>query len=430
MNKKVAIVNTTHFANKGSMGRIEGMISCLEKAIPQIEITILHRYYKQDKDTFAKHLIEEHPNLKVKEHPWFREADSNLLTAMNSLSRLGLSMFWCALRNPLRKLRLPLTDRHHQYDAVIDLNFIEPDRFTDRADLVSTVGIFFALLNTWYATITGKPVMVCSATIGPYQSRFLRHLANYVLNKVDIITLREEYSHNYLSLLGVNKPRVYLSADLAFLLEPADTERILTILESSNLTPDDRPLVGIAPTAMMHPLLKQQQYIQLMAELSDFLIEDLNATLVYITHTYQDKPITEAISQQVKNKHKVRVTPDLSSAELKGIIGICDIFIGSRFHALVASTSLSIPSLGMVAYSRNKFHGIIGEMMGQGNYLLDVDDGFEYGAFLAELKSKAKDLWKSRDSIAKNLKERAKIAREQALLNGNLIKELLDSPPQ
>jgi len=427
---RVVIVNTTHLANKGSMGRLEGMIKCLRESVPDAQITILHRYYKQDKDTFAKHLIEEHPNLELKEHPWFREASSNLLTAMNSLARLGFSVSWYALRNPLRKLRLPLKDRRHQYDAVIDLNLIEPDRLTDRADLISTVGNFFALLNVWYATMIGKPMIVCSATVGPYSGKIPRCLAKHVLNKVDIITLREEYSHNYLSVLGVNKPRVYLSADLAFLVEPADTERILTILESSNLTPDDRPLVGIAPTAMMHPLLKQQQYIQLMAELSDFLIEDLNATLVYITHTYQDKPITEAISQQVKNKHKVRVTPDLSTAELKGIIGICDIFIGSRFHALVASASLAIPSLGMVAYSRNKFHGIIGEMMGQGNYLLDVDDGFEYDAFLAELKSKAKDLWKNRDSIAENLKERTKIVREQALLNGNLIGELLDSSPQ
>lgn len=80
-----------------------------------------------------------------------------------------------------------------------------------------------------------KPVMVCSATIGPYQGRFLRRLASYVLNKTDIITLREEYSQNYLSTLGVTKPRIYLSADLAFLLEPADSGRILTILESENI---------------------------------------------------------------------------------------------------------------------------------------------------------------------------------------------------
>mgnify|MGYP001124775644 CR=1 FL=1 len=424
---RVVIVNTTNLANKGSMGRLEGMINCLRKTIPQIQITILHRYYKQDKDTFVKQLIEEHPNLEVKEHPWFKEASSNLLTAIGSLSHFCLLTIQSILCKPLRKSGLPLKNGYQRYDVIADLNLIEPDRFANRADLVNTAGVLFALSNIWHATMTRKPVIICSATIGPYQSRISRRLAKYVLNKVDIITLREEHSQNYLQLLGVNKPHVYLSADLAFLLQPAETSRILAILRNENIAPDAKPLVGIAPTAMMHPFLKQPQYTQLMAELSDFLIEDLNATVVYITHTYQDKPITEAIYQRVKNKHKVRVISDLPSAELKAIIGMCDIFVCSRFHALVASTSLAIPSIGIVAYSPDKFHGIIGEMMGQENYLLDVNDGFEYDAFLAELKSKAKDLWMNRNLVAENLKERAKMAKEQTLLNGKLVKELLDS---
>jgi hypothetical protein len=80
-----------------------------------------------------------------------------------------------------------------------------------------------------------------------------------------------------------------------------------------------------------------------------------------------------------------------------------------------------------VAYSRNKFHGIIGKMMGMEDYLLDVDDEFEYDAFLAELKSKVDDLLMNKDLIAKELKEQAKKVREQTLLNGKLIKELMES---
>lgn len=418
---KVVIINTTHFANKGSMGRIEGMISCLEQTIPHVQITILHRYYKKDKDRLGKQLLDEHPNLKLKEHPWFRETSSNMLTAVTSLVRFCVSATW---RNISRKLGMPLKDELQQCDAIVDLNLIEPN---EGIYVGMTVGNFFALFDTWYATMTGKPVMVCSATIGPYQGRFLRRLASHVLNRADIITLREEYSQNYLSTLGVTKPRIYLSADLAFLLKPADTKSILTILESMNINTDDKPVVGIAPTAMMHPLFKQQQYVQLMAELSDYLIEDLNATIIYIAHTYQDNIITESIYQKVKNKHKGGILPVLSASEIKGVIGMCDIFICSRFHALVASTSLAVPSIGIVAYSRGKFHGIIGEMMGQENYLIDVGNEFEYHAFSTELKSKVSDLLINRNLIVENLKDRTKIAEEHALLNGELIKELVDS---
>ena len=423
---KVVILNITHFANKGSMGRIEGMIHCLKETTPRSPITILHRYYKQDKDTLTKQLVEKYQNLEVKEHPWFRETNSNVLTAISSVVRFCFSAI---PHITLCKLGLSLNDHFKQYDAIVDLNLIEPDRLTDEYDLVSIAGNLFALLNIWYATMTRIPVIVCSATIGPYQNKFSRRVAKHVLNKVNIITLREDYSRDYLQNLGVDKPDIYLSADLAFLMEPPNKEKIPLMLEGMNITSDDRPLVGIAPTAMMHTALKQPQYIQLIAELTDFLIEDLNATIIYVTNTYQDAPITQNIYEKVKNKHKVRILPfNVSASETKGIIGICDVFICSRFHALVASTSLGVPSLGIVAYSRNKFHGIVGKMMGQEDYLLDVDDEFEYNAFLVELKSKAKDLWMNRNLVAENLKERAKIVRERTLLNGMLIKELIGSP--
>lgn len=418
---KVVIVNTTNFDNKGSMGRLEGMISCLEQTIPNAQITVLHRYYKKDKDSLVKKLMEEHQNIEIKEHPWFRETNSTILTAIKSIVHFCFLATLCKI---FSKLGLPPKDELHQCDVIVDLNLIEPD---ESIYFTMTIGNFFALLNTWYATMCGKPVTVCSATIGPYRSRFLRRLAKYVLNKVDIITLREEYSQNYLSTLGVTKPRIYLSADLAFLLKPTDTERVLTILESMNINTNEKPVVGIAPTAVMHPHFKEKQYIHLMAELSDYLVEDLNATIIYIIHTYQDKQIADRIYQQIKKKDRVRILPNLSASVIKGVIGMCDIFICSRFHALVASTSLGVPSLGIVAYSRNKFHGIIGKMMRMEDYLLDVDDEFEYDAFLTELKSKVDDLLMNKDLIAKELKEQAKKVREQTLLNGKLIKKLMDS---
>jgi hypothetical protein len=67
-------------------------------------------------------------------------------------------------------------------------------------------------------------------------------------------------------------------------------------------------------------------------------------------------------------------------------------------------------------------------MMGQEDYLLDVDDEFEYNAFLVELKLKAKDLWVNRNLVAENLEERTKIVRERTLPNGMLINELIGSP--
>ena len=148
---------------------------------------------------------------------------------------------------------------------------------------------------------------------------------------------------------------------------------------------------------------------------------------MYIAHTYQDRDITHAVHNEIRNKEKAKILPfELSAEQTKGVIGSCDLFICSRFHALVASTSLGIPTIGIVAYSRNKFHGIIGNMMGQDKYLIDIDSNFEYDAYLTKMKGKINEILKNKSSISDELKERYKLTRKQTLLNGELIKELID----
>ena len=45
---KIGILDTNSSANKGSIGRLEGMIKCLKDTIPDCQITILHRYFDKD----------------------------------------------------------------------------------------------------------------------------------------------------------------------------------------------------------------------------------------------------------------------------------------------------------------------------------------------------------------------------------------------
>lgn len=420
---QVAILNTTHFANKGSMGRIEGMIRCLDRTMPGTEITIFHRYFKQDNDTISKKLMETYPNLIIKEHPWFKEESSNIMTAATSLIRFGSLTFSHILNlrsNPIKELK--------NYDVVLDLNFIEPDKLTDKYDLVSAVGNFFALLNVWYATRSKIPVMICSATVGPYYNRFLRDFARHILNKTNIITLREEYSQIYLSNIGVNRSHIELSADLAFLMEPPNTDKLKDILKNLDISYSNRPLIGITPAAMANSSLPEAEYIELISELSEYLIENFNATLIYIANTYQDVAIAQKICQSIKNAEQAKILPfALSASETKGVIGICDLFICSRFHALVASTSLGVPSIGLVSYSHNKFHGIIGKMMDQEDYLLDIGPGFQYDNFMITLKQKACYLLNNSKSVSQKLCEQGEKVKSRTLLNGLLIKNLISS---
>jgi polysaccharide pyruvyl transferase WcaK-like protein len=416
---RIIILNTASLDNKGSMGRVEGIIKCLEEAGCSDHIVILHRYYKQDRDTHVRQLLKKYPNVDIQQHPWFREEASLILTAVCSLSR------FCLLAMRYKTLRLfgkQPKGEIQSSDVIVDLNLIEP---AEGVYATMTLGAFFALIDTWHATMTGKSVLVCSATIGPYNNSFLRHLARYVLNKVDAITLREKYSFDYLRVIDVTSPQVYLSADLAFLMD-GESYRLPSILKTAGIVLANKPIVGITVSAMLNPSLEESVYIRLISELTDFLIDHLiNVTIVFITHTYQDAKITQSVYARVKNKQKVNLLPTyLTAAETKSVIGICDLFICSRFHALVASTSLAIPSLGIVAYSKGKFHGIIGEIMGQENYLVDVPDNLIFDEFLFKLKSKVMALWANREIVAQDLLARRDSTKSQVLFNGRLVKEL------
>ncbi len=61
----------------------------------------------------------------------------------------------------------------------------------------------------------------------------------------------------------------------------------------------------------------------------------------------------------LKSRYGKRIhilTGNYGEQEVKGIIGRCDMFIGSRMHACIAALSQGIPTIG-IAYSK-KFRGV------------------------------------------------------------------------
>ena len=105
---------------------------------------------------------------------------------------------------------------------------------------------------------------------------------------------------------------------------------------------------------------------------------------------------------------------------------MCDIYISFAFHGLVFSTSLAVPSIAVVTYGDYKFYGIIGKMMGLEEYIIDLDiDSSDYKSFRTSLLAKVNQAWTNKDLISLRLTEKAKAAKESALLNGALIQNLI-----
>ncbi|KAF5053928.1 Polysaccharide pyruvyl transferase [anaerobic digester metagenome] len=408
---KVAILDTNSSANKGSMGRLDGMIKCLDETIPGSQITVLHRYYDLN-NVDLKQLGLKYPQIKIKDHPWFMERNSFVTTGFHFIYN---TLFF----KILNKKRL-LTE----YDVLIDLNFIEPEKLVDKFSLINFMGVLFVLLSLKNTINSDKPVVVCSATIGPY-GNFFNKLAKKYLNEADLITYREAYSQKYVDSLGVEVPKKVLTGDLAFLMDPINKDDIRKMISKLNIDIDDS-FIGITPAAMANSNFSEETNVKLLKDISNFIIGKTDYKIIFLANTYQDVELQEKIYNSVEHPERVISLPfDYSASETKSIISLCDLFICSRFHALVASTSLRVPSIGLVSYSYNKFHGILGEMMGQEEYLLDINDKFDYETFLSNFQSKILDILQNKSKIKEDLTTREKFVRKQVLLNGELINNLL-----
>lgn len=93
------------------------------------------------------------------------------------------------------------------------------------------------------------------------------------------------------------------------------------------------------------------------------------------------------------------VTGQYDQHEIKGVIGQCDFFIGSRMHACIAALSQGVPCVG-VAYS-DKFEGVF-DSVGMRGWVVD-------GRQATNEQSVARilDLYRIRESVRRDLKAKA-----------------------
>ena len=114
------------------------------------------------------------------------------------------------------------------------------------------------------------------------------------------------------------------------------------------------------------------------------------------------------------------ITNEYAATELKGLIGQFDLFIGERIHSVVNAMSMCVPSL-IIDRSTDERLGII-KMIDQENAICYVEN-LNADALL----SKISDTWSKRENIMKDLRYQTGIIKERAMLNGKLLKELLES---
>lgn len=279
-------------------------------------------------------------------------------------------------------------------------------------DNTSSRSLFYYLGMIWLAKKLDMKVMLYANGIGPLNKETNRKLTKKVLNHVDVITLREELSLEELHSVGINKPKVTITADPALTIEPENEEHIIRILANEGIDPGGE-LVGFS----VRKWWDHEKYEETIAGLADYLIDRYNVKPLFIPmHFPEDVHIIENIVSKMKGKgYVIKNKPSVS--EMLGIIRKTQLLIGMRLHALIFAAGLGIPIVGMVY--EPKVEGFL-------QYIGQVSAGHVSQLELDKLKKTVDDVWARRDTIKKDLEASVESLKEKALSNAEIAVKLID----
>lgn len=211
-------------------------------------------------------------------------------------------------------------------------------------DVTSSKSIFYYLVILFLARRMGMKTMLYANGIGPVKKRFNRYLTAKILNKVDVITLRDDKSDEELKSMGVTAPDITITADPAFTL---DVDGTLSGKYFTNMAgvPDGR---RIGVVSIREWKESKSDFVDEMARLCDYMIEKHNIYPLFVPMQYPaDLGISAGVMSKMKHASYV-INRELSVPEVFSVLSEAEIIIGMRLHSLIYATTLGIPAMALV----------------------------------------------------------------------------------
>ena len=397
----------------GDMAELISSVNMIKNQVPDIVFTVLVYSPPENMQRRYEVFLKTY-DIKVITAPW---CDSH------GKPRLITKVIFL-----LRSLPLALVKRGflRDYDLYIELG---TDQHT--TEFLGYRHFYYSLYLLSLCIFSRKPFMIIGASVGPFMTRLSRLVIKIVFNRAELVTVREKISMKYLNGL-ITSQNLYLTADPAFTLEPTTTMKI-TEFSRKNIE-DNIPLVGISPSdsiwLVCFPNIrnrsdKQKVYIELMAKLSDFIIDNMGARIIFIPRIIPpDQSVIEKIQQKIRYRQRTIMLGDSNTNEQAGIISKCQLFIACRLHSAVASVSAGVPTI-VLSYS-HKFPGVLSPFLDVTS-INDITANFTPDELYDQICRQIKYMWLNKEEISQYLKGKMPEINEQGLLNAILVKKAIFS---
>lgn len=248
------------------------------------------------------------------------------------------------------------TARVYGVHAVSRYNFLEVWREMKKAkmllfgggsllqDVTSSKSLLYYLGILCMAQKCGLKTMLYANGVGPILKKRNRFLCTKILNRTNLITLRDDKSDEELRALSVTAPEIIITADPAFTLDPAGALSGKYFTDMAGVPRDARLLVvSIRDWKQNSPRFAEE-----MAALCDEMAERHGLSTLFVPMQYPaDLAIAERVAENMKTA-AYRIKRELSVPEMFSVLAEAEVLIGMRLHSLIYATTLAVPAMAIV----------------------------------------------------------------------------------
>ncbi len=278
-------------------------------------------------------------------------------------------------------------------------------------NVTSTRSLYYYLGLILLAKILFRKVIIFAQGFGPLKGRINRSITKFVLNRVNLITLRDADSYEELKKLGVKRPNIQVTADPTFILDIPGKEQGRRVL-SLEAVRMNRPLVGIAVRSM--PQKEEELLYKSLSETLDWLVKDHDHSPVFVLFgNPEDMGETSKIINFMLEKSNV-IFRICRPEEMMSIIANFDLLIGLRLHSLIFAAIAQVPMLGL-AYDP-KVEAFM-KTIEQPYLMIDKELNFK------RLRGELEKIIKNKTKIRASLKQKDKELRQQAKESYSLFQD-------
>lgn len=292
---KIVISGYYGFGNAGDEAMLAAIITAIRKEDPQAGITVISG---NPKETSAKHQVEAVGTFAAL--PIFRA-----LTSCDLLISGGGSLL---------------------------------------QDATSVRNVYYYLSIMTMAKLLGKKVVLYAQGIGPLTKHTTRRAVKTILNRMDLITVRDVPSQELLQSIGVEPNLIEVTADAVLTMPIADPARGEKRLQAAGMGHGCKR-IGIAVRSWKG----HTAYRESLGQALDRLIQSHNVEVVFIPMSHpEDTEEAKAVVETMQHSDCAYVLASaFDTKEFLALAGAVDIMVGIRLHALVFASLMAKPVIGI-----------------------------------------------------------------------------------